>query len=48
MTSNNAKTTKEIVTNKLLDIRKFHVDVKDIKNPIKWWEKFLVVVLLVK
>jgi hypothetical protein len=30
MTSNNVK-TKEIVTKELLDITKFHVDVKDIK-----------------
>jgi hypothetical protein len=33
MTNNNAKTTKEIVTRELLDFRRFHVDVKDIKEP---------------
>ncbi len=52
MISNNDKIAKEIVTIELLDIRRFHVDVKDIKNPIKLWEKhefiFLVVCLLIK
>jgi hypothetical protein len=38
-TNNNAKTTKEIVTSGLLDFRRFHVDVKDIKNLLQWWEK---------
>jgi hypothetical protein len=32
MTHNSAKTTKEIVTKELLDFKRFHVDVKDIKN----------------
>jgi hypothetical protein len=52
MISNNAKTTKEIVTRELLDFRSFHVDVKDIKNPLQWWERlesrFLVVGFLAK
>jgi hypothetical protein len=39
MTNNNVKTVKEIVTRELLDFRRFHVDVKDIKNPSQWWEK---------
>ncbi len=39
MTSNNIKTTKEIVTRELLDFKKFHVDVKDIKNLLQWWKK---------
>jgi hypothetical protein len=33
MTNNNVETTKEIVARELLDFRRFHVDVKDIKNP---------------
>ncbi len=33
MTSNNVKTIKEIVTRELLDFKRFHVDVKDIKKP---------------
>jgi hypothetical protein len=52
MTNNNTKTTKEIVTKELLDFKKFHVDVKDKKNLIQWWEKhecrFLVVSFLAK
>jgi hypothetical protein len=32
MTNNNAETTKEIVTRALLDFKRFHVDVKDIKT----------------
>jgi hypothetical protein len=32
MIDNIAKTTKEIVTRELLDFKRFHVDVKDIKN----------------
>ncbi len=52
MTNNNDKTAKEIVTIELLDIRKFHVDVKDIKNHVKLWEKhesiFPIFGLLVK
>jgi hypothetical protein len=39
MTNNNAKIAKEIVKRELLDLRKFHVDVKDIKYPFQWWEK---------
>jgi hypothetical protein len=39
MTSNNVKTAKEIVKRALLDLKKFHVDVKDIKDPFQWWEK---------
>jgi hypothetical protein len=39
MTNNNIETTNEIVTRKLLDFVRFHVDVKDIKNPLQWWEK---------
>jgi hypothetical protein len=39
MMNNNAKTTKEIVRRELLDFKRFHVDVKNIKNPLQWWEK---------
>jgi hypothetical protein len=39
MTNNNTKTPKEIVTRELLDFKRFHVDVKDIKNLLQWWEK---------
>ncbi|CAM6044825.1 unnamed protein product [Sphagnum compactum] len=39
MNSNNAETVKEIITRELLDFRRFHVDVKDIENPLQWWEK---------
>jgi hypothetical protein len=39
MTNNSVKTTKEIVTRELLDFKRFHVDVKDIKNTLQWWEK---------
>jgi len=39
MTNNNAETTKEIVTRELLDFRRFHVNMKDIKNLLQWWEK---------
>jgi hypothetical protein len=39
MTNNNIKTTKEIVTMELLDFKRFHVDVKDIKYPLQRWEK---------
>jgi hypothetical protein len=35
MIDNNAKTTKGIITRELLDFKKFHVDVKDIKNPFQ-------------
>jgi hypothetical protein len=30
---------KEIITRDLLDLRRFHVDLKEIKNPLQWWEK---------
>jgi hypothetical protein len=33
MTNNNVETVKEITTRKLLDFKRFHVDVKDIKKP---------------
>jgi hypothetical protein len=33
MTSNNTKIAKEIVKRELLDFKRFHVDVKDIKKP---------------
>ncbi len=36
---NNIKTTKEIVTRELLDFKRFHVDVKDIKNPFQQCKK---------
>ncbi len=39
MTSSNMKTTKEIVTRELLDFRRFHVNLKEIKNPLQWWQK---------
>ncbi len=39
MTDNNTKIAKEIVTMELLDFKRFHMDVKDIKNPLQWWEK---------
>jgi hypothetical protein len=52
MTKKNTKTTNEIVIRELLDFRRFHVDVKDIKNPLQWWEKheirFLAVSFLAK
>jgi hypothetical protein len=32
MTNNNVETAKEIVARELLDFRRFHVDVKDIKT----------------
>jgi hypothetical protein len=32
MISNNVEIAKEIVTRELLDFRRFHVDVKNIKN----------------
>jgi hypothetical protein len=52
MTSNNVKIVKEIITRELLDFTRFHVDVKDIKNPPQWWEKheykFHVIGFLVK
>jgi len=36
MTNFKTKIAKEIVTMELLDFRKFHVDVKDIKNLLQW------------
>jgi hypothetical protein len=39
MTSNNVEIVKEIITRELLDFKRFHVDMKHIKNPIQWWEK---------
>jgi hypothetical protein len=39
MTNNNAEITNEIAIRELLDFRKFHVDVKYIKNLFQWWEK---------
>jgi hypothetical protein len=39
MTNNNIETTNEIVKRELLDFIRFHVDVRDIKNPLQWWEK---------
>ncbi len=39
MASNNVEIAKEIVTRELLDFKRFHVDVKNIKNPLQWWEK---------
>jgi hypothetical protein len=33
------KTTKEIVTRELLEFKRFHVNLKEIKNPFQWWEK---------
>jgi len=39
MPNNNIETTNEIVKRELLDFIRFHVDVKDIKNPLEWWEK---------
>jgi hypothetical protein len=33
MTNNNTKIAKEIVKKELLDFKRFHVDVKDIKKP---------------
>jgi hypothetical protein len=35
MTSNNAEIMKEIISRELLDFKRFHVDVKDIKNPLQ-------------
>ncbi len=30
---------KEIVTKELLDFKRFHVNLKEINNPLQWWEK---------
>jgi hypothetical protein len=50
MTNNNTKTMKEIITKELFDFRRFHVDLKEINNPLQWWEKhelrFPIVVFL--
>ncbi len=34
MTTSSSEPTKELVIKELLDFRRFHVDVKDIKSPI--------------
>jgi hypothetical protein len=39
MVSNDAEIAKEIVTRELLDFKRIHVDVKNIKNPFQQWEK---------
>jgi hypothetical protein len=39
MTSSRMKTMKEIIPKGLLDVRRFHVDLKEIKNPFQCWEK---------
>jgi hypothetical protein len=39
MTDYNTKTVKEIVIRELLDFKRFHVDVKDIKKPFQCWKK---------
>jgi hypothetical protein len=39
MTNNNMEIAKEIVTRGLLDFKRFHVDLKEIKNPFQWWDK---------
>ncbi len=36
MTTNNNKLVKELVTIKLLDFKRFHINVKDIKSPLLW------------
>ncbi len=42
--------TKEVVNKELLMFRKFEVDIKNIKCPLKWWVKheflFLIVIFL--
>jgi hypothetical protein len=39
MFGNNIEIVKEIITRELLDFKRFHVDMKDIKNLVQWWEK---------
>jgi hypothetical protein len=39
MTSSNTEIAKEIITRELLDFKRFHVDLKEINNPLQWWEK---------
>ncbi len=43
---------KEIVKRELLELKRFHVDVKDIKNPFQCWEehefKFPIIGFLTK
>jgi hypothetical protein len=39
MSNNGVEIVEEIVTWELLDFRRFHVDVKNIKNLLQWWEK---------
>ncbi len=52
MTTSSNKLAKKLVTKELLNFRRFHVNVKDIKSLLLWWEKhhfrFLVVGLLVR
>jgi hypothetical protein len=36
MIANNNEPMKELITKKLLELRIFHVDVKDIKSPLLW------------
>jgi hypothetical protein len=33
---------KELVTIQLLDFKRFHIDVKDIKSPLLWWKKIIM------
>jgi hypothetical protein len=30
---------RELVNNKLLSLKHYHVDSKGIKSPLEWWEK---------
>ncbi len=39
MMSNNTKIAKEVVTKELSDFRRCHMDLKEIKDPLLWWEK---------
>jgi hypothetical protein len=39
MTSSSTEIMKEIITKELLDFKRFHVDLKEIKNPFHWCEK---------
>jgi hypothetical protein len=52
MTIRNRELAKELVIKELLDFRRFHVDVKNIKTFLLWWEnhhsRFLVVGLLAR
>ncbi len=42
MTTTNSKPMKELVTIQLLDFKRFHIDVKDIKSPLLWWKKIIM------